>query len=284
MKVKVIKSGLLSTIQDLGRFGYRDLGVPVCGAMDTNSAQLSNRLLNNNKDDAVLEMTMIGPKLQFDMHSQIAITGADMSPMLNGEAIKNNKVYNIKQEDILEFGSIKSGLRAYLAIKGGFITDSILGSRSYYMPMTSANTIKGDDFLPAISFNNDLERTISFSKLKTIDFFSKTLNVFKGPEFDSLNQYQKEKIISSEFEVSNLYSRMAYQLSPLIENDLQSILTGPVLPGTVQLTPSGRLIVLMRDCQTTGGYPRVLQLAEDAINLLSQKKERDKVNFRIAEL
>ena len=171
-----------------------------------------------------------------------------------------------------------------MAIKGGFITDSILGSRSYYMPMTSANTIKGDDFLPAISFNNDLERTISFSKLKTIDFFSKTLNVFKGPEFDSLNQYQKEKIISSEFEVSNLYSRMAYQLSPLIENDLQSILTGPVLPGTVQLTPSGRLIVLMRDCQTTGGYPRVLQLAEDAINLLSQKKERDKVNFRIAEL
>ena len=76
---------------------------------------------------------------------------------------------------------------------------------------------------------------------------------------------------------------MAYQLSPLFDNDLKSILTGPVLPGTVQLTPSGKLIVLMRDCQTTGGYPRVLQLTESAINLLSQKKEKDKIVFKLVE-
>ena len=76
---------------------------------------------------------------------------------------------------------------------------------------------------------------------------------------------------------------MAYQLFPLIKNNLKPILTGPVLPGTIQLTPSGQLIVLMRDCQTTGGYPRVLQLTESAINLLSQKKERDKIKFKLTD-
>ena len=102
-------------------------------------------------------------------------------------------------------------------------------------------------------------------------FESPILKVTKGPEFSKLSLEQQELLCSQNFEVSKHNNRMAYQLLPLFHNSLDSIFTAPVLPGTIQLTPSGQLIVLMKDCQTTGGYPRVLQLTEESINILSQK-------------
>ncbi|MBT8302888.1 MAG: biotin-dependent carboxyltransferase family protein, partial [Bacteroidia bacterium] len=94
----------------------------------------------------------------------------------------------------------------------------------------------------------------------------------------------QDKLFNQEFTISNTHSRMGYQLNEFLENDLKSILTSHVLPGTVQLTPSGKLLVLMRDAQTTGGYPRVLQLSESAINLMAQKNTNDKISFKREEL
>ncbi|SHH47254.1 5-oxoprolinase subunit C family protein [Winogradskyella jejuensis] len=277
--IKVLKSGLLSSIQDLGRFSYREFGVPFSGAMDSFSFEMANALLGNTKDDAALEMTMIGAKLQFLVSTQLVITGADMSPTINGRKVFNNQVTTVAEGDILSFGSLKNGLRTYLGVKGGIKTDVVLGSRSFYDGITKINAIREGDMLriEASIINNHSKQ--GYSKLKPHDFSLNLIEAFKGPEYDLLSSEQKEKLKIGEFEISNLYDRMAYQLTPNLENDLPSILTGPVLSGTVQLTPSGRLIVLMRDCQTTGGYPRVLQLTERAINLLSQKKERDKVSF-----
>lgn len=281
--IKVLKSGLFSTIQDKGRFGYGAFGVPKSGAMDFYSAELANTLLGNTINDAVLEITMIGPQLKFDVECLLVITGADMSPSINRKTIQNNKVYRIKKCDTLGFDKLKSGLRAYVAVKGGFKSDMVLGSQSYYQPLTLANKLNNGDTL----YLNQSEKTFdtfeTFSKLKVVDYSSPNIHVFKGPEFERLSCNQKSELTSLESQVTNLYNRMAYQLSPLFDNNLESILTGPVLPGTVQLTPSGKLIVLMRDCQTTGGYPRVLQLTESAINLLSQKKEKDKIVFKLVE-
>ena len=103
------------------------------------------------------------------------------------------------------------------------------------------------------------------------------------PEFDRLSEKQKQQIENGEFKVSKNNNRMAYQLEPMVENDLEPILSAPVLPGTVQLTPNGNLIVLTRDCQTTGGYPRVLQLMESAINMLAQKTTGNTLKFRLKE-
>ncbi len=281
--IKVLKSGLFSTIQDKGRFGYGAFGVPKSGAMDFYSAELANTLLGNTINDAVLEITMIGPQLKFDVECLLVITGADMSPSINRKTIQNNKVYRIKKCDTLGFDKLKSGLRAYVAVKGGFKSDMVLGSQSYYQPLTLANKLNNGDTLYLNQSENTFDTYETFSKLKVVDYSSPNIHVFKGPEFERLSCNQKSELTSLESQVTNLYNRMAYQLSPLFDNDLESILTGPVLPGTVQLTPSGKLIILMRDCQTTGGYPRVLQLTESAINLLSQKKEKDKIVFKLVE-
>ena len=107
------------------------------------------------------------------------------------------------------------------------------------------------------------------------------IEVFKGPEYELLTIEQQIKLQDEEFTISNLYDRMAYQIGELLPNHLKSIITSPVLPGTVQLTPSGNIIILMRDCQTTGGYPRIFQLKENSINVLAQKYQGNTIRFRL---
>ena len=149
-----------------------------------------------------------------------------------------------------------------------------------YSGITKQVCIKKND---SLSINPNKTNTISNSVLKTkaSQFSSEVIQVFKGPEFELLNLDQQELLLSETFTISKNNSRMAYQLEETLDNSLEPIITSLVLPGTVQLTPSGKLIVLMRDCQTTGGYPRVLQLKESSINVLSQKFTDAKVKFKL---
>lgn len=280
--LKVLQAGFFSTIQDLGRFGYRDKGVPVSGAMDLYSAQFANALLGNPKDAALIEMTMIGGKFQFLEPTVIAVSGAFMNPMLNGNAVLQNKLIKIQPNDVLHFGAAVKGFRTYLAVKGGFKTEMILGSRSMYPTITTQSFLKTNSKIIYEPVQGIQE---AFSKVKYDDTHleSNILDVFKGVEFGLLSEKQKQQLFLKDFSVSKNNNRMAYQLEPLLDNNLQPILSSPVLPGTVQLTPNGSLIVLMRDCQTTGGYPRVLQLTKEATNTLAQKTFRNTLKFRLKE-
>jgi biotin-dependent carboxylase-like uncharacterized protein len=277
--VKVLKAGFYSTLQDLGRFGFEKYGVPVSGAMDLYSAQLANALLHNSTEYALLEITMTGPELQFNHDTFICITGASMNPLLNQDAIKQNHVVKVSAGDILSFGKLELGFRSYLAISGGFQTELIMNSRSMYVNITSKVTINNGDALQIATPSNILERTHSAIKVNTNHFITKNIEVFKGPEFDELSKEQQKLLFSQGFTISKDNSRMAYQLNELVENNLKPIITSLVLPGTVQLTPSGKLIILTRDCQTTGGYPRVLQLKEASINVLVQKFVGNEIRF-----
>jgi len=281
--LKVIKSGFYTTVQDTGRFGYRTYGVPVSGAMDSYSSQFANVILGNKKDDAVLEITMTGPKLQFSQPTIIAISGADLSPMLNDLPVKMNTILDVSANDILSFGKLKSGLRSYLAVKGGLLGDTILGSRSMYNGITPSHRITDNDELEYESFKGNPQPLNANVKYNNSILKDDTLEVCKGSEFSRLPLDIQEQLLNSTFKVSKLNNRMAYQLEPLFKNNLQQILTSPVLPGTIQLTPSGQLIVLMRDCQTTGGYPRVLQLTEKGKNSLSQKLTGSTLKIRLKE-
>jgi len=281
--IKVIKSGFYTSIQDCGRFGYGVYGVPTSGSMDSYSSQFANAVLGNFDKSAVLEITMTGPKLQFLRPTIIAISGADMSPALNDKPIKINSIITVRENDVLSFGRLRLGLRAYIAIKGGFLSNKVLGSRSMYKGITSTNRISNKDDLAYNSYL-DVQKALNANiKYDKSILETDTLEVFKGPEFDRLTKEMQTQILNSNFNVSKLNNRMAYQLEPLFKNGLKQILTSPVLPGTVQLTPSGRLIVLMRDCQTTGGYPRILQLSNKAINILSQKTEGNCLKIRLKE-
>lgn len=279
--IKVIKPGMLTSVQDSGRVGFRNIGVPLSGTMDSISAGIANGLLNNDKNAAVLEITMIGPKLEFLKAAKIAISGAELSAKINDSSIINNKVHAIKKGDILSFGAANMGIRCYLAVEGGLKTEKILNSRSFYAGITSKEKLKENDMIP---FNSKSEHTNQFKGLlkNKVHFFeTNELEVYPGPEFDLFNINEQELLISTNFTVSNQVNRMGYRLEESIIKHSKSIITSPVIPGTVQLTPEGKLIVLMKDAQTTGGYPRVLQLSEKSIAILAQKKPRDIISFEI---
>jgi biotin-dependent carboxylase-like uncharacterized protein len=278
--ILILAEGMHSSIQDLGRKGYRSFGVPISGAMDKFSAILANKLLNNDEKLPVLEMTMTGPKIMFEDHTLIVLTGADMSPQINGSPIKMNHVYEVKTSDVLSFGSLISGVRSYLGVKGGFLTENKLKSYSYYDGITSQETIHKGDRLRIASYDTSLEVTSSKVKVKSAHFEARKLEVTKGPEFNRLTKKHRELLFSKRFKIGGMNNRMGYQLKNKFPGLKDSeIITSTTIPGTVQLTPSGTLIILMRDCPTTGGYPRILQLTDIAINQLAQKKENDVFKF-----
>lgn len=276
--IKVLHPGIYSSVQDLGRFGYAKMGVPIAGAMDLFSSQLGNTLLKNQKSDAVIEVTFGMAKLEFTSDTFFCITGADFSQKLNDKAIQTQKVYKGTKGSVLSFGKRKYGARTYIAVQGGILSETVLKSRSFSLGITSKRRLgKGDMLFIENSKPFDYK---DFSSVKGHNhhFFNSELDCFPGPEFDQLNTHQKKRLLNS-FTISEENNRVGYRINEVIENDLDSILTSAVLPGTVQLTPSGKLIVLMRDGQVTGGYPRVLQLSDQAISRLSQKIRDDKIRF-----
>nr|WP_298998986.1 biotin-dependent carboxyltransferase family protein [uncultured Allomuricauda sp.] len=277
--LKFLKSGFYTTLQDFGRFGYRNIGVPVSGVMDEVSVKKANVLLENQQEDAVLEITMTGPTLLFESPTYICLSGARMSPTLNNKPIDNYRVIKVEAGDILSYGKLENGFRTYLAIKNGFHGDKVLGSYSQYYPVTSTKCFKDSDEIPYEPVKQ-YEPAISELKLEN-HLEQQYIEVFKGPEFSILTDAHLEPLFSKDFTVSKENNRMAYQLTEEIGTHSHSILTSGTLPGTVQLTPTGRLIILMKDGQTTGGYPRVLQLSDKSISVLAQKKFGDIISFKL---
>ncbi len=277
--LKILKSGFFTTLQDEGRFEYRDKGVPVSGAMDVSVVRRANRLLENEDNACVLEITMTGPTLQFEEDTFIVLAGAEMSATLNNQPIYNYKVYKVSAGDILSYGRLTHGFRGYLAIKEGFKSKNILGSRSQYYPITASGCLKDRDELEYITVSSFDPK---ISELKIDPLLEETvLEVSKGPEYGLLDDDQLENLFFKEFSVAKEYNRMGYQFEERIKGHKIIMLTSATLPGTVQLTSSGKLIVLMKDGQTTGGYPRLLQLSDNAISILAQKKFGDYVSFKL---
>ncbi|AXT55854.1 biotin-dependent carboxyltransferase [Aquimarina sp. AD1] len=277
-KVELLSSGVYTTIQDGGRFGYSKYGVPKSGAMDLRSFFLANAILNNEENSAVLEWTLVPPVLKFHQNTIVSITGAICDPYLNDVPCKMNSQIEIEKNDILKFKNVLNGVYGYVGIFSGFLSEFVLSSRSQYNQITKFSRLFKNDM---IAYNSVSRFSTSNSLISSTVFWDEldSLNVYKGPEFDMLSETQKDILLNHDFTISDIRNRMAISLEESLENDLSSMLSSPVLPGTVQLTPSGRLIVLMRDCQTTGGYPRILQLTKESINAIAQKRTGDTICF-----
>ena len=282
-EVEVLKPGLFTSVQDAGRSGYRKFGVPKSGSMDRISADFANLLLDNKPEAAVLEITLLGPELRFSAAAQITISGAFLSPTLNSVPVENFQILQISAGDVLSFGKRISGCRAYLAIKGGFQSEQVLGSRSWYRGISTSETLQKGMFLPYFQQKNLPQHKAAHVKSKKF-WEGEEIIIFPGPEFDLLPKEKKQELQKSPFSIGSRNDRMGIQLEENLPNELQGILSTPVLPGTVQLTPSGKIIVLMRDGQTTGGYPRIFQLPEESINKIAQKVQREEIRFRLREI
>ena len=274
--IKVISKGLYTTIQDKGRFGYRNIGVPSSGYMDSESAETANLIINNPKDNPLIEATLIGPTLEFKKSAVICITGGEFSPTLNDIKISSYSAIEVNKGDILKINNSSIGSRCYISIQGTIISDTILGSKSFYHQITNSNIIEDGDIFLFKKNIRTLEQKYTHKKFE----LNKTINVFRGPEFKCLSKESINTLFNEEFSIG-INNRMAYNLLEKIQDGVNSRISSGVIPGTVQLTPSGNIIILHRDSQTTGGYPRILQLNEKSLNDLAQLRTGDKIRFKL---
>ena len=274
--IKVISKGLYTTIQDKGRFGYRNIGVPSSGYMDSESAETANLIINNPKDNPLIEATLIGPTLEFKKSAVICITGGEFSPTLNDIKISSYSAIEVNKGDILKVNNSSIGSRCYISIQGTIISDTILGSKSFYHQITNSNIIEDGDIFLFKKNIRTLEQKYTHKKFE----LNKTINVFRGPEFKCLSNESIKTLFNEEFSIG-INNRMAYNLLEKIQDGVNSIISSGVIPGTVQLTPSGNIIILHRDSQTTGGYPRILQLNEKSLNDLAQLRTGDNIRFKL---
>jgi len=280
--IEILKPGLYTTIQDQGRQQCTHLGVPISGAMDSECASDANRLLRNEPSNSLIECTIIGPEIKFHKDTAIVITGAVIQPFVNGHPSFINKVIRIYEGDVLSFGKVVKGARFYIGIRGGFLSKTVLGSQSACITSNILGVLKKGDLVPHAYYDGFINQPTLFIR----NVGNTIIKLMKGPEFDLLNNVLLDlgSIFSTVFDVRPESNRMAYRVSHGLNiKHKKSILSSGTLPGTIQLTPHGDLIFLMRDAQTTGGYPRIFQMTDDGICDMSQLKSGDKFTVHLNE-
>ena len=271
-----------SSLQDEGRMLGTQFGIPSSGAMDQLSYRWANHLLQNQNNALALEMAQPGLKIQFEQACKISLAGARMLVKVNQETLTNPAIISIAAADILEVGGFQSGSRLYLCIQGGFQVDQFLGSGSDFESVTFPSKRSTNDCLSYFSFPQSFPIGAK-PKWETTWFESAEIKAYPGADWSLLSTQQQHQIQTSTFHLSKFSNRMGIQLEELIPNQLEDLPTNPVFPGTVQLTPGGRIIVLMRDAGVTGGYPRILHLSEQGQSQLAQKKVGDLIRFQLME-
>ncbi len=277
VKLKFLKAGLLTLVVDSSKLGYQKYGVPTGGAMDTVSAEKANWLVGNEMNTPVLEINMVGPQILFEDDCQIAITGADISPVINGASIKMYETLTLRKGSILQFGRLNSGSRAYLAIKGNWSVPD-------WLDANSAKNISTLESLHKIEIQHG-ELFISNRKTSKpiIPKGQATVKVMNGPEFNLLPNEVRYNLLNSTFKLLPASNRMGYRLTPKLPEIGMSIISSGVVPGTLQITEKGYPILLLQDGPATGGYVRALQVISEDMCKLGQLKAGDILNFKLTK-
>jgi antagonist of KipI len=282
---RVLKPGLFTTVQDLGRHSYLRYGVPISGAMDTFSLTAANLLVANNPHEAGLETTLIGPELEALAGICIAVTGGKASPKVNGSNVPMWHSIDVQKGDVLSFGKMESGCRAYLAVRGGIDVPPVLGSRSTYVrggfggldgrPLRTGDVIKVFASQPI-----GAERCMP---KELVPQFSSDYRVcaILGPQADMFSEEGQKILFSSRYKVTSEADRMGYRLEgQTVQHEAEAdIVSDPLLPGAVQIPGSGKPILVMQDAQTTGGYPKIAVVISSDLPLLGQAKPGGAIGF-----
>jgi antagonist of KipI len=287
---EVVQPGLLTTVQDKGRYGYQQYGMPVSGAMDSYALMVANLLVGNSEGDACLEITVLGPRLRILGDTLIAITGADLSPALNNNPLPMWEAVKVCYGDTISFGYPKRGCRSYLAVAGGIDVPEVMGSRSTYIK-SRLGGLEGRSLRPVDRLRSGATR-VAFSarKLPSQYIFEYTaeneLRVILGPQDDYFTERGIQTFLHSEYRISVQADRMGYRLEgPPIEHKAGAdIVSDGVPPGAVQVPGDGLPIILLADRQTTGGYVKIATVSTIDLTKLAQAKPGDRVRFlRVTE-
>lgn len=260
---EIIKAGMMTSIQDLGRKGLGYFAIPTSGAMDKNAARIALLILKKNEKSPLIECTSNAPEIKFNDSTRIVITGADFNWKLNNEPIIRNSILSVNKNDILKGYFSKNGMRGYIAFEEDLEIEKIYDSFSTY-----TNAQLG-------GFQGRLLRKGDILKWKNPNFsFSKNkiIPIKKGPEFSWLSEKSVELFLSNIYKIGIDSNRMGIRLEgeKLENTNLPLKDSVPVLPGFIQLPPSGLPIVVLQDGQTTGGYPRIAYIQDQYLSELNQ--------------
>lgn len=286
---RVDKIGLKTSFQDLGRIGYQRFGVPVSGAMDPFALQAANILVGNSRGEAGLEMTMVGPELTVKTETVAAICGADLDASVNGKAIKGWKAFRLSEGDVVKFGKPKSGLRAYLAVAGGFDRPVVMGSKSDYENAGIGNALQKGDMIYAFCGESNGKPGVGLLPEQIPEYGKETeIRVVPGPHEDFFTEDSLEAFFSEGYTVTPQADRMGYRLeseSGALEHRKKAEIWTDAIPfGAIQVPANGRPILLMADRQTTGGYPRIGTVISVDLPKVAQLAPGGKIHFRAVEV
>ena len=298
MSLRILKNGLLDTIQDRGRYGYQHLGINPAGAMDITAMRIANALTGNHSNEAVLEMHFPAAEILFEKTVMIALSGADLTATINDSEVPILQPVVVQKGSVLRFGKQKTGARVYLAVHGGFSVTEWLGSSSTHLKVKAGGfegraLQKNDRILlkEAQQQYTFLNTGKLFQRLpwkaKVSDLYSTgTFHFIAGSEYECLNKTSQQHLESGSFTINQQSDRMGYRLQgqPLHMHNAKELISTAVTKGTIQLLPDGQLIILMADHQTTGGYPRVGHVISANIPSLAQMCAGEKFSLQKVDI
>ncbi len=280
----IIKPGLSTTLQDLGRPGKRHLGVALSGGADTLSLALANAALGNPANAVTLECTLSGPVLRFEHDAAFALAGADMNARINDAPAPSFQRIEARSGDILGLGKANAGARAYIAFAGGLVGDEFLDSRSTFLPAAlgglNGRVLRAGDALRHAGLATRPPRDIARS-LQPVISQAFVLRATPGPEAP-LFADAAERFFAAGWRVARRIDRMGAQLDGqrLEAAHQTSMASSPVFPGTVQCARDGAPFLLMADAQTVGGYSRIAQVIGADLYLTGQLRPGATLWFR----
>ena len=287
MSITILNPGLLTTVQDFGRIGYQQFGVPVSGVVDPRAMSIANILVDNPEDEAVLECTMLGPQIRFNAPNAIAITGGDLGPTIDNQPIPNYAAIRVEAGQVLRFAGLRSGCRAYIAFAGGLDIAPVMGSRSTYMKAkiggVEGRKLQKDDVIKFRKPNPDLRglniRHISPEFVPRLEY---KIRVVLGPQDDMFTEHGIGTFLSESYIVTPEFDRMGCRLDgEIIEHKGESgdIISDGIAFGAIQVPTAGKPIIMLSDRQTTGGYTKIANVISADFRILAQLKAGDRVRF-----
>ena len=303
MSIRVIKAGLLSSVQDRGRRGLAALGIGCAGPMDAVALRLANALVGNTADAAVIEFTLIGPRLHFDAAALIALTGADFNVRIDMARVETWRTLFVPAGSTLEIGNARRGARGYLALRGGIAVPRLLGSAATDInaglgpfegrALRAGDTLKAADEATAtwmaidgacLAADGDRHALPRWS-LDPRPWFdadpTQPIRLIRGSHFEALDAPSRSALFQADFRIHPDSNRVGFRLdgAPLSFAESLERVSEPVAMGTVQLPPAGQPIVLMAEHPTTGGYPRIGQVAVIDLPRLAQRQPGQCLRF-----
>ena len=301
MSLRILRPGLLTTVQDPGRFGYQQDGIIVSGATDAVALRVANLLVGNDEHAAGLEITLLGPRVRFEADHLIALTGAHLSPSINGQPVGRNRAVWVAAGAELAFGKAVAGCRAYLAVAGGVAVPLVLGSRATYLRAgfggLHGRALQATDQLPigeSSATGSAVRQSLAScqaawaqarwtpgSDLCPAPRPNPIIRALRGPEYAQFSAESQQQLWHSPFTVTAAADRMGYRLQgPALERLVEKeLLSSAVTFGTVQVPAGGQAIALLADHQTTGGYPRIAQVISADFSALAQVRPGQAICF-----